>query len=201
MAWRTQPRIFFFGKRTPDIWARLASHLRTHAHVKTERQDVMIACRNAAVELLAVRRDAAARRQGLAAGGAGAAKVLDWTLSSLFRAEDPHLVPLIPSGPPGSVGPHLKRRHGDHRADFPALAAVAALDARAVAALDAFIKLEALRLSSVLLLFSGKCCGRLGWRCHLGGGGDCRLIYQTHGATGDTRMDADSRDVDVDATI
>jgi hypothetical protein len=50
-------------------------------------------------------------------------------------AEDPHLVPHVPSGPPSSVGLHHERLHGDHRADLPAPAAVAAL--------DAFVEVEA----------------------------------------------------------
>ena len=45
-----------------------------------------------------------------------------------FPSEDPHLVPLVPGGPPGSVGLDLKRFHADHLADLPRLAVVAALN-------------------------------------------------------------------------
>ena len=184
---------------------RIAPQLRAQGHVEARRQKVVPIRGHAAKDRLAVRRDAAARRQWLAAGGAGAAEVLDlliirreetidageatsrdeakarsgggearfgggdtasrnvvarmtlalhdqgcdqgcdrlrrWRLrcrcrlrghlrwTSRLRAEDPHLVPCVPSSPRVSVGLHLKRLYGDHRADLPVLAAVAALDA------------------------------------------------------------------------
>ena len=70
---------------------RIAPQLRAQGHVEARRQKVVPLRGHAAKDRLAVRRDAAARRQGLAAGGAGAAKVLDllgWmqTNVSLLRA-------------------------------------------------------------------------------------------------------------------
>ena len=55
---------------------RIAPLLRAQGHVEARRQKVVPLRGHAAKDRLAVRRDAAARRQGLAAGGAGAAKVL-----------------------------------------------------------------------------------------------------------------------------
>ena len=56
---------------------RIAPLLRAQGHVEARRQKVPPIRGHAAKDRLAVRRDAAARRQGLAVGGAGAAKVLD----------------------------------------------------------------------------------------------------------------------------
>ena len=61
---------------------RIAPQLRAQGHVEARRQKVVRLRGHAAKDRLAVRRDAAARRQWLAAGGAGAAKVLDRCLSS-----------------------------------------------------------------------------------------------------------------------
>ena len=51
--------------------------LRAQGHVEASRQKIRPIRGHAAKDCLAVRGDAAARRQWLAAGGAGAAKVLD----------------------------------------------------------------------------------------------------------------------------
>jgi hypothetical protein len=56
---------------------RIAPQLRAQGHVEARRQKVVPIRGHAAKDRLAVRRDAAARRQGLAAGGVGAAEVLD----------------------------------------------------------------------------------------------------------------------------
>jgi hypothetical protein len=55
----------------------IAPQLRAQGHVEARRQKVLRLCGYAAKDRLAVRRDAAARRQWLAAGGAGATKALD----------------------------------------------------------------------------------------------------------------------------
>jgi len=57
------------------IW--IAPQLRAQGHVEARRQSVVPIRGHTAKDRLAVRRDAAARRQWLAAGGAGAAKVFD----------------------------------------------------------------------------------------------------------------------------
>ena len=64
---------------------RIAPQLRAQGHVEARRQKVLPIRKHAAKDRLAVRRDAAARRQRLAAGGAGAAKVLD--LLPIWREE------------------------------------------------------------------------------------------------------------------
>jgi len=58
-----------------SLW--IAPQLRAQGHVEARRQKVVPIRGHAAKDRLAVRRDAAARRQWLAAGGAGAAEVLD----------------------------------------------------------------------------------------------------------------------------
>ncbi len=55
----------------------IAPQLRAQGHVKAQRQKVLPIRGHAAKDCLAVRQDAAARRKWLAAGGAGAAEVLD----------------------------------------------------------------------------------------------------------------------------
>ena len=57
------------------LW--IAPQLRAQGHVEARRQKVLPIRGHAAKDRLAVRRDAAARRQWLAVVGAGAAKVLD----------------------------------------------------------------------------------------------------------------------------
>ncbi len=56
---------------------RIAPQLRAQGHVEARRKKVVRLRGYAAKDCLAVRRDAAARRQWLATVGAGAAKVLD----------------------------------------------------------------------------------------------------------------------------
>ncbi len=58
----------------PPLW--IAPQLRAQGHVKAQRQVVARLCGHAAKDRLAIRRDAAARSQWLAAVGAGAAEVL-----------------------------------------------------------------------------------------------------------------------------
>ncbi len=55
----------------------IAPQLRAQGHMEARRQQVVRLREHIAKDRLAVRRDAAARRQWLAAGGAGAAEVLD----------------------------------------------------------------------------------------------------------------------------
>jgi hypothetical protein len=55
----------------------IAPQLRAQGHVEAQRQKVKPIRGHAAKDRLAIRRDAAARRQWLAVGGAGAAEVLD----------------------------------------------------------------------------------------------------------------------------
>ena len=62
---------------------RIAPQLRAQGHVEARRQKVIPLRGHAAKDHLAVRRDAAARRQRLAAGDAGAAEVLDPELIEL----------------------------------------------------------------------------------------------------------------------
>ena len=65
---------------------RIAPQLRAQGHVEARRQKVPPIRGHAAKDRLAVRRDAAARRQEAAAGGTGAAEVLDPCLYILLTA-------------------------------------------------------------------------------------------------------------------
>ena len=69
--------------KLPEAPLWIAPQLRAQGHVKERRQKVPPIRGHAAKDRLAVRRDAAVRRQWLAAGGAGAAKVLDQELLEL----------------------------------------------------------------------------------------------------------------------
>jgi hypothetical protein len=63
----------------------IAPQLRAQGHVEARRQKVLPIRGHAAKDRLAVRRDAVARRQGLAAAGAGATKALDLLWRSARR--------------------------------------------------------------------------------------------------------------------
>ena len=66
-------KVLVYGTQAP-LW--IAPQLRAQGHVEARRQNVRPIRGHAAKDRLAVRRDAAARRKGLAAGGTGAAEVL-----------------------------------------------------------------------------------------------------------------------------
>ena len=70
-----EAQILVIREPKAPIW--IAPQLRAQGHVEARRQSVVPIRGHTAKDRLAVRRDAAARRQWLAAGGAGAAKVLD----------------------------------------------------------------------------------------------------------------------------